>query len=44
MSMHVPVRARLGLYAEETWLYASGRMCSYTFVPVMVLYARETSL
>ena len=34
--MYVPFRAYLGLCAQETWLYALGRVCTAPFVPVWV--------
>ena len=34
MSVHVPARARMGLYPEKTWLYDSGRVCTCPFGPV----------
>ena len=33
-SVHVPVGARLDLYARETWPYVPGRACTCSFVPV----------
>ena len=33
-SVHVSVRARLGLYARETWLYVPGHVFTCPFAPV----------
>ena len=34
LRMHVPVPARLGLYAVKTWLYAAGRVCMFLLEPI----------
>ena len=34
LTNHVPVLARLGKYALETWLYAPGRVCMFLFEPI----------